>query len=108
MKKLPAKVKRDVGKAEPQPVAITPPAVPATTGFSFSYSYQEMRLSEGKTRFKSRRIGFEDGRLSSEEFEGVLPATIYERSLADAQRTLADQMRLLMQPFSLFLPPTKK
>ena len=108
MKKLPAKVKREVRKLEPQPVAIVAPAVPANTGFSFSYSYQEMRLSEGKTRVKSRKIGFDDGKVTSEEFEGVLPATIYEHSLADAQRTLADQMRLLMQPFSLFLPPTRK
>ena len=108
MKKLPAKVKREVRKVEPQPLAIAPRAATTNSGFSFSYSYQEMHLSEGTTRVKSRKIGFEDGKVTSEEFEGVLPATIYERSLMDAQRTLADQMRLLMRPFSLFLPPTRK
>ena len=108
MKKLPAKVKREVRKVADQPLTIVQPAVPVKPQFSFSYSYQEMHLSEGKTRIKSRKIGFDGGKVTSEEFEGVLPATIYERSLVDAQRTLADQMRLLMQPFSLFLPPTKK
>ena len=108
MKKLPAKVIREVRKVENQALTIVPAAVPVNTQFSFSYSYQEMHLCEGKTRIKSRKMGFDGGKVTTEEFEGVLPATIYERSLVDAQRTLADQMRLLMQPFTLFLPPTKK
>lgn len=108
MKKLPAKIKREVRQIEPQQVDIMPRGLPVSTAFSFSYSSQELHLSDGKTRVKARKIAFENGQIKSESFEGVFPAKVYEQVLGDAQRMFAEQTLSLLNRFSLFLPTSKK
>ena len=53
--------------------------------FSFRYSSTEVSLVDGKTRVKSRQVRFEDGKLTSEAFEGELNRTAYDQMVAQAQ-----------------------
>ena len=108
MNKLPAKLKRAPRKIEPHNVQLVERAAPSNSSFSFSYAYQEMHLNGGRTKVKSKKIGFEDGRIISEQFEGIFPAALYERTLGNTQRTLADQTISLMKQFSFLLPSFKK
>jgi len=65
--------------------------------FSFRYSSTEVSLVDGKTRVKSRQAHFEDGKLTSEAFEGELDRSAYDQMVARAQRNF-------WRSFSLFLP----
>jgi hypothetical protein len=65
--------------------------------FSFRYSSTEVSMVDGRTRVKSREARFEDGKLTSEAFEGELDRNAYDRMVAQAQRHF---LRVL----ALFLP----
>jgi hypothetical protein len=55
--------------------------------FSFRYSSTEVSMVGGRTRVKSRQARFEDGKLTSEAFEGELDRrTAYDRMVAQAHR----------------------
>ena len=72
--------------------------------FSFRYSYTEISASGGKARVKSRRARFEDGKLTSEAFEGELDCSAYEQMVSEAQHQLRAQTALLMKSLSWLLP----
>jgi hypothetical protein len=65
--------------------------------FSFRYSSTEVALVDGKTRVKSRQARFEDGKLTSEAFEGELDRSAYDQAVGEAQRHF-------WRSLSLFLP----
>jgi len=65
--------------------------------FSFRYSSTEVSLVDGRTRVKSRQARFEDGKLTSEAFEGELHRSAYDQMVAQAQRHF-------WRSLSLFLP----
>ena len=65
-------------------VAVVEPA--RTRFFSFRYSFTEVSLVGGRTRVKSRQARFEDGKLTSEAFEGELDHTTYDQMVSQAQR----------------------
>ena len=72
---------------------------PATSPFfSFRYSSTEISLVDGKTRVRSRCARFEDGKLSSETFEGELDRGAYERMVSQAQRHFLGMLALFL-PF---------
>jgi len=64
--------------------------------FSFRYSSTEVSVADGKTRVKSRQARLEDGKLTSEAFEGELDRSAYEQAVGEAQRHF--------WTLSLFLP----
>jgi hypothetical protein len=66
-------------------VEVTEPAPRANPFFSFRYSYTEISASGGKAQVKSRRARFEDGKLTSEAFEGELDCSAYEQKVSEAQ-----------------------
>ena len=68
-----------------------------TSFFSFRYSSTEVSLVDGRTRVKSRQARFEDGKLTSEAFEGELHRSAYDQMVAQAQRHF-------WRSLSLFLP----
>jgi ribosomal protein L13 len=80
------------------------PAPRANPFFSFRYSYTEISASGGKARVKSRRASFEDGKLTSESFEGEMERSAYERMVSEAQRQFLAQTALLMKSLSRLLP----
>ena len=97
-------VKRALSEVDNNAVDVVEPDSRANPFFSFHYSYTEMCVRSGRTHVVSKRARFEDGKLSSEAFEGELHRNVYDRSVSDAQRYLAGQTALFLQSLSLFLP----
>ena len=105
MSKLPVRrAERAPRKVEQDVVEIMEPASRANPFFSFRYSYTEISASGGKARVKSRRARFEDGKLTSEAFEGELDRSAYERMVNEAQHQFLAQTALLMKSLSWLLP----
>ena len=105
MSKLPVRrteqAPRKVGQDE---VEVREPAPRANPFFSFRYSYTEISASGGKARVKYRRAPFEDGKLTSEAFEGELDRSAYEQMVSEAQHQFLAQTALLMKSLSRLLP----
>lgn len=77
---------------------------PATSGFlRFSYSYTEVSASGSTARIKSRKTAFENGRLTSEQFDGELDRADFDRMATRAQRYFTDQTSLLLHSLFPFL-----
>jgi hypothetical protein len=109
MKKYPVKLAeraraRPVRKMESGPVDVLAPASRTAAFLSFRYSYTEMSVLGSKAHVKSRNARFEDGRLTSEGFEGELERSAYDRAVGDAQRQVVDQAAHLFKSFAWFLP----
>ena len=68
-----------------------------TPFFSFRYSSTEVSVVNGQTRVKSRQARFEDGKLTSEAFEGELHRSAYGQMADQAERQF-------WRSLSLFLP----
>jgi len=84
------------------------PIEPWAGFFSFSYSITEVSAQGGRTRVKSRQTRFEDGKLTSEAFEGELDRGVYEGMAQQAQQVVADQTALLLKSLSWFLPFSRR
>ena len=91
------KIKRDA-------VEVLAPASRSHSFLSFRYSYTEMSVLGGKAHVKSRSARLEDGKLTSETFEGELDRSAYDRAVSDAQRHIAEQTAQFFKSLSLFLP----
>ncbi len=72
--------------------------------FSFRYSYKEVSLAGGKTHIRSKEHRFEDGKLSSEEFEGTMDGDVYEDAAKQTRNFVAGQIGSVLGLFSAFLP----
>jgi hypothetical protein len=109
MSKLPVRrTERAPRKVEQAKVEVIEPASSANPFVSFRYSYKEISASGGKARVKSRSARFEDGKLTSETFEGELDRSAYERMVGEAQHQLLAQTALLMNSLSRLLPFARK
>lgn len=95
---------RPVRKMERDAVEVLAPTSRSPSFLSFRYSYTEMSVLGGKAQVKSRNARFEDGKLTSEAFEGELDRIAYDRAVNDAQRHVGDQMTQFLEAISLFLP----
>jgi hypothetical protein len=105
MSKLPVRrAERPPRQVEQDVVEVMEPASRANPFFSFRYSYTEISASGGKARVKSRRARFEDGKLTSEAFEGELDRSAYEQMVSEAQHQFLAQTALLMKSLSWLLP----
>jgi hypothetical protein len=109
MSKLPVRrAERPPRQVEQDVVEVMEPASRANPFFSFRYSYTEISASGGKARVKSRRARFEDGKLTSEAFEGELDRSAYEQMVSEAQHQFLAQTGLLMKSLSWLLPFSEK
>jgi hypothetical protein len=112
MSKYPLVAKRRSARAprkiEDDPVEVLGPASSAHPFVSFRYSYTEVSVRDGKAHVKSRNARFEDGKVSSEAFEGELDRGVYDRSVDAAQRYFAEQTSVLLKSLSLLLPFSRK
>ena len=109
MSKYPVKVAernraRPVRKMESDAVDVLAPPSRSSPFLSFRYSYTEMSVLGGKAHVKSRNARFENGKLTSETFEGELDRSAYDRAVSDVQRSIGDQTAQILKSFSLFLP----
>lgn len=109
MRKYPVKLAeraraRPVRKTEGGPADVLAPTSRNSPFLSFRYSYTEMSVLGGTAHVESRNARFEDGKLTSETFEGELDRSAYDRAVSDAQRQVSDQTARLFESFSWFLP----
>lgn len=105
MSKLPVRCpERAPRKVEQGKVEVMEPASSANPFVSFRYSYTQISASGSKARVKSRSARFEDGKLTSETFEGELDRSAYERMASEAQHQFLAQTALLMNSLSRLLP----
>jgi hypothetical protein len=80
---------------------------PANAFFTFRYSHTEISAVGGKARVKSRQMRLEDGKLTTETFEGDVDRTIYDRMMSDAQRYFLNQTALFAKSLSWLLPSSR-
>ena len=79
-------------------------ARPANSFFTFRYSHTEISAVGGKARVKSRQLHLEDGKLTTETFEGDVDRTTYARMIDNAQRYFLNQTALIAKSLSWLLP----
>ena len=105
MSKLPVRrAERAPRKVKQDGFEVMEPASRANPFFSFRYSYTEISASAGKARVKSRKTRFEDGKLTSEAFEGEFDRSAYEQMVSQAQDYFLRQTALLAKSLSWLLP----
>lgn len=71
--------------------------------FRFSYSYTEISSAGPTARVKSQRAAYENGRLVSEQFEGDIDRSSYDRMVGEAQRYFGGQAAFLLRSLLPFL-----
>jgi hypothetical protein len=110
MSKYPSiRKERALRKVKDDAVKVVEPAAESDVRFSFRYSYTEISAVGSKAHLKSRRARYEDGKLSTEAFDGEFDRTIYERGINDLQRFFLGQTAAVLRGLTSFLlPPTKK
>jgi hypothetical protein len=105
MSKLPVRrAEQAPRKIEKDAVEVMEPASRATPFLSFRYSYTEISASRGKAQVKFRKTRFEDGKLTSEAFEGELDRSAYEQMVSQAQHYFLGHTAALMKSLSWLLP----
>jgi len=109
MKKYPVKLTERL----PRPVAKAAADVVSAQSadhpfFSFRYSCVELSTAGSRAHVKARSTRLEDGKLTSEAFEGDLDRATYDRMVTDAQRHFLAQSASLLKVLSLFLPFSSK
>jgi len=96
--------KTAVRKAEPGAVEAATSAPPSGDFFSFRYSYTEVSSQGGRTRVKAKQARLEDGKLSTEAFEGELGGHVYDELVRQVRQHVLGQttwfLRLLRAPWS--------
>ena len=109
MSNYPVKLgKRALRKVEQDSVEVIGPAARANPFVSFRYSYTEISALGGKAHVKSRKARFEDGKLTSEAFEGDLDQGAYEQMVGQAQQYVLGQTALFLKAFASLLPFSQK
>ena len=95
---------------EREPETMDAPApLAGRSGFvSFRYASAELSLRGGKAHVRSRRAQWEDGRLSTETFEGDLERAAYDRAIDQAQRYFAAQTAWFFDALAPLLPFSRK
>jgi hypothetical protein len=76
--------------------------LPATSFFSFRYSCTEISAHGSEAHVKRKETRIENGRLVTEEAEGMVDIAAYDRMIDETQRYYAEQMTQAMKLF--FLP----
>lgn len=108
MSKYPVKRKEGaLRKVEPDAVEVIRPAANANPFFSFRYSYTEISAAGDRAHVKSRHARLENGKLTSESFEGEIDRGVHERALRDAQHLFLGQTALFMKALTWMLPFTR-
>ena len=95
---------RPVHKMDPNEVSPYEAYPSASPWFRFRHSYTEISSLAGSTHVRSRETRFENGRFTSESFEGTLGQSFHDDLVANAQKLFLAQTAFLLRQFSWFLP----
>jgi hypothetical protein len=98
------RAERALRKVEADAVEVIGPVGKVNPFFSFRYSYMEISAVGDKAHVKSRHVRLEDGKLTSEAFEGDCDRSVHEQVLRDAQQLVLGQTALLMKALTWMLP----
>ena len=79
-----------------------------STFTTFRYASAEISVRGGRAHVSVRRAQWEDGKLSSEAFEGEVDRTVYEQAVLQAQRYFIGQTALFLQSLASLLPFAEK
>ncbi len=103
MSKFPVKINRRPARVvrEDEAEIVEQPTTPFV---SFSYTFAEVSVRDGKARVRSRKTQLADGRVTSESFEGELDRSSYDDAIAKAHRHAATQTAMVFDMFSALLP----
>ncbi len=99
--------KRAVRRIANDAIEVIEPAGEASPFLSFRYSYTEISAFGGKTHVKARKTRFEDGKLTSEAFEGDLDRGAYEQAVGEVQQTVANHTAMFLKSLALLLPSSE-
>lgn len=110
MPKHPAKLpRRAVPETDRSVAKVIAPDSGSSVFSSFRYSHTEITARGGKAHLRARSTRFENGKLTSESFEGELEGSAYNQLVKQTQQYVANQTAQFLRSFSLFLPfPTKR
>jgi hypothetical protein len=114
MKKLPVKSRRRAPRKAATTEVIPAPsravASPwmAMSFLSFQMHAMEVTRGEGGTRVKAKQARFEDGKLTTEAFDGMLPVQAYGEMVQQMQDYFAAQAEMFMKPYAMFLEDGEK
>jgi len=78
------------------------PISPLDSMSGFRYSYTEVRMQGDGTHVRRSETRLQDGRLVTEECEGMVDEQVYQRLLEQSQRQWHEQMEQAMQ--LVFMP----
>lgn len=91
-------------KANADEIEVLEPVKRMFPFISFHYSYREVSSADGQTRIRLKQKRFANGKLKSEEFEGMLQGYVYDRMAQDMQKFFFNQIEAILKPISMFLP----
>jgi hypothetical protein len=89
-------------------VDVPAPVVKKHTGFSFRYSFAEISTVGSSAQLKAKHTRYQNGKLTTESFEGELDPETYEQLMNDTQRFFVEQTALYLRAFGSFLLPFNK
>jgi hypothetical protein len=72
--------------------------------FSFRFSYTEVSSNGEKTHVQARETRFENGKMTSQTFEGTAGPEVYNEAVTAMQNHFVNQTAFFMKSLSLFLP----
>ena len=81
--------------------------------FQFRYSSMEISVRGDKAHVRARHARFEDGKLSTEAFDGDVGRSVYDQLVSNAHSYFVGQTSLFLNslaallPFSRRPPPTR-
>jgi hypothetical protein len=99
---------RALRQVAPRALDTLEPAAAPSGFLSFRYSYTEVTAQGGRTQVKGRRVRLDDGRLSSESFEGELGADAFATAVRRVQEQALQQSSWLLNPFAWLLPARRR
>lgn len=97
-------VDRTIEKTNKGEVEVLEPMQKSTPFFSFHYSYKEISSVNGRTRIRSKKRQFMNGKFESEDFEGTLGGHVYDHMVSDMQKHFLNYLGTFMKPFFGLLP----
>lgn len=68
---------------------------------SFRYSYRTLYSDGVNAYVKAKERRFENGKMESEDFEGIMDQSVYNQVAKELYRYLALQMEFFLNPLSL-------
>jgi hypothetical protein len=85
-------------------VAQGSPRVSGSGFFSFRYSSTIVSSHGGRTQVKAKRVSLQDGKLSTESFEGELDGHVHDDAVHRAQQEVLEEAAPLLRILRWMLP----